>query len=119
MSVMLETSLASGGGMVGFCKLSLLSMYAAIMTSLLGSTAFPDADDTVKAITALHYLGRHMSVDSLLQTYEGESCFKYYPGERNPSVSANCNVLICLLTRDNPKEFCAQITKTLRFISDR
>ncbi|TGJ80818.1 hypothetical protein E0Z10_g7954 [Xylaria hypoxylon] len=97
---MLETSLGSGGGMVGF-----------------SGTALPDADDTAKAITALHYLGRDMSVDSLLQAYEGESCFKTYPGERNSSISANCNVLICLLTRDDPMAFCVQITKILHFVS--
>jgi hypothetical protein len=114
---MLETSLVSGAGIVGFGKSSLFLTDATILISLLAGTALPDADDTAKAITALHYLGRQMSVDSLLQVYEGESCFKTYPGERNPSVSANCNVLICLLTRDNPMEFCVQITKILHFVS--
>lgn len=103
--------------MVGFCESFLLLMYATILISPLAGTVLPDADDTAKAITALHYLGRKMSVDSLLQAFEGESCFKTYPGERNPSVSANCNVLICLLTRDNPMKFYVQITKILHFVS--
>lgn len=57
-----------------------------------------------------------MSVDPLLKTYQAEAYFKTYPGERNPSISVNCNVLICLLTRDNPALYSAQITKILLFV---
>ncbi|KAI0400035.1 hypothetical protein F4802DRAFT_513979 [Xylaria palmicola] len=99
IGVMLETNLVTGGGVVGF-----------------SGTAFLGADDTAKAITALHYLGRQMCVDSLLQKYEAETCFKTYPGERNPIISVNCCVLICLLTRDNPMEFTPHITKILHFV---
>jgi hypothetical protein len=55
---------------------------------------FPDADDTAKGIAALRILGTSASVNGLVQMFETADHFRTYPGERNPSFSANCNVLI-------------------------
>jgi hypothetical protein len=78
----------------------------------------PDADDTAKAIEALHYLGRSedVSIDNLIQTYETTEHFATYRGERNSSFSANCNVLILLLVREDRSQHIPQITKALRFL---
>ena len=53
-----------------------------------------DSDDTGKAITALQLLGCPASFDSLIKKFELDSHFQCFPFERNPSFSANCNVLL-------------------------
>ncbi|KAK4234574.1 Copalyl diphosphate synthase [Achaetomium macrosporum] len=84
----------------------------------------PDVDDTAKGIEALH----HLSVDCeesvsirrlhrVIETYEADEHFITYPGERNPSFSANCNVLILLLTRSSYELYIPQIAKAARFLT--
>ncbi|KUI74130.1 Copalyl diphosphate synthase [Cytospora mali] len=93
----------------------------AIQKGLLGFApgSFPDADDTSKGLEALHYLGQLGSVESLIQRYEADENFITYPGERNPSFSANCNILIVLLTREDRTQHIAQITKAARFLTSQ
>ncbi|RYC57816.1 hypothetical protein CHU98_g8400 [Xylaria longipes] len=86
------------------------SLVAKATTSLL------DTDNTAKAITALAYLRKSASLDPLLRAYEDETCFQTYLGERSSSVSVKSNILVCLLTQNNPARFSAQITKILIFI---
>jgi hypothetical protein len=76
-------------------------------------------DDTAKGLEALHYLdqGDSVSVDGLIQTYEATEHFITYPGERNPSFSANCNVLILLLVRDDRAQHVPQIAKVTQFLT--
>jgi hypothetical protein len=79
--------------------------------------SFPDADDTAKGITALRILGKSDNVNGLIQTFETAEHFKTYPGERNPSFSANCNVLICLLQLEDASLYASQIAKAISFVS--
>lgn len=52
----------------------------------------------------------------MLDRFEQETHFKTYDGERNPSFSANCNVLVALLSQPDPSAYQSQITKVLRFL---
>jgi hypothetical protein len=77
----------------------------------------PDADDTAKAITALQLLGQRPSFDALIERFELESHFQCFPFERNPSFSANCNVLLAFLYSPDPSQYQSQITKCVRYIA--
>lgn len=84
------------------------------------SSLVPDADDTAKAIMALRYLGEtDVSVRPLVETFECRSHFLTYPGERNPSFSTNCNILMCLGMLEDPLPYKSQIIKTARFLCDQ
>ncbi|KAK4224889.1 hypothetical protein QBC38DRAFT_396604 [Podospora fimiseda] len=107
---LLKTTLAKQQGLVGFAPGGL-----------------PDSDDTAKALEALHHLSQREgevesgvgSVDALIRTYEGPTHFRTHPGERNPSLSANCNILILLLSREDRDEHLPQIIKASRFLIDK
>lgn len=74
-------------------------------------------DDTAKGIVTLRILGKNPSIEGLIKMFEAEDHFKTYHGERNLSFSANCNVLICLLTLDDPNPYISQIVKVARFLT--
>ncbi|KAM5456799.1 hypothetical protein MaudCBS49596_001040 [Microsporum audouinii] len=75
-----------------------------------------DADDTAKALLALSILGDHTSPTGLLKEFECETHFRTYKGERNASFSANCNVLLALLSQPNPSLYTSQIEKATKFL---
>ena len=50
--------------------------------------------------------------------FETKTHFKTYAMERNPSFSANCNILCSLLFVANPNDYILQISKTASFICD-
>ncbi|KAK8043770.1 hypothetical protein PG994_012608 [Apiospora phragmitis] len=79
-------------------------------------SSLPDADDTAMTITALQHLGVSLDLNPLFNMFESETHFRTYEAERNPSISANCNVLICLLSRDDRGEYVPKILKALRFV---
>ena len=82
-------------------------------------THVPDVDDTAKTIAALRLLESPVSFDGLIKRFELESHFQCYPLERNPSFTANCNVLLAFLLAPEPSQYRAQIIKCIRFISDQ
>ncbi|KAF3385516.1 Phyllocladan-16-alpha-ol synthase [Penicillium rolfsii] len=75
-----------------------------------------DADDTAKALLILNLLQSDVSPDSMLAAFEAEHHFKTYPLERDPSFSANCNVLLALLHATDPSQYALQIEKASRFL---
>ncbi|KAK2879355.1 hypothetical protein FQN49_000965 [Arthroderma sp. PD_2] len=75
-----------------------------------------DADDTAKALLALSILGHHTSPVELLKEFECETHFRTYQGERNASFSANCNVLLALLSQPDPSLYTSQIEKATQFL---
>ncbi|KAK9786221.1 putative ent-kaurene synthase protein [Seiridium cardinale] len=79
----------------------------------------PDVDDTAKGLEALHHLGSDNSVEAAILTFEGKDHFLTYPGERNPSFSANCNILTLLLTREDRDQFLPQISKAVQFLTSQ
>ena len=52
----------------------------------------------------------------MLKEFEEERHFKTYAQERNPSFSANCNVLLALLYSQEPSLYSAQIEKAISFL---
>jgi len=77
-----------------------------------------DADDTARTILTLSLLGQEVDCHAMTKAFESRSWFKTYPGERDPSFSANCNVLNALLHVSDRMAYQSQIIKTLTFICD-
>lgn len=91
---------------------------AAQLTSTPTAPFFePDVDDSAKTITSLTQLGQPLSPQKLVEVFEAPTHFRTYSGERDPSLSANCNALIALLHSD-PASYSSQILKITRFLSD-
>lgn len=61
----------------------------------------PDADDSARSIATLQLLGRPASVAFLIDMFEDKSNFKTYQLDGKPSFSANCNVLLALLSAES------------------
>ena len=78
----------------------------------------PDADDTAKTILSLNLIGKSTSAAEMIAEFEADDHFKTYTSERNPSFSANCNVLCSLLYMSNPDVYVDQISKAATFIRD-
>ena len=78
----------------------------------------PDADDSAKAISALHCLGIEYPLGALLQTFELPTHFQCFQHERNPSLSANCNVLLGLLHSSNPQVHAGAVEKAAAFMTN-
>ncbi|KAK2036119.1 ent-kaurene synthase [Colletotrichum somersetense] len=76
-----------------------------------------DVDDTAKGLVCLNTLSQGVPVNGLIKAFERETHFQTYPNERNPSFSANCNVLLALLCQADVSSFSAQILKTVQFLS--
>ncbi|KAI0099185.1 Copalyl diphosphate synthase [Nemania sp. FL0031] len=77
-----------------------------------------DVDDTAKGILSLGMLGIDIDVNPMIEAFETDTHFQTYPSERDPSFSANCNVLITLLHQQNASLFAPQILKTVRFLCE-
>ncbi|RAL02627.1 terpene synthase family protein [Aspergillus ibericus CBS 121593] len=79
-----------------------------------------DVDDTAKGITLLSMLGHPVNnlVHRLIEEFEMPTHFRTYPGERDPSFSANCNVLRAFLHQPNPSDYSSQISKIVTFLCD-
>ena len=78
-----------------------------------------DADDTAKTILTLNLLGRDIRPDAMIsyfKTNEGHFCT--YPGERDASFSANCNILQALLYACNPQEYKEHIISTTSYLCE-
>jgi hypothetical protein len=79
-------------------------------------SSVPDSDDTAKTLAALMYLGKNVSLETLVKTFESEKHFLTYPGERNASLTSNCNVLTCMCLVADPLPYAEQISKAAEFI---
>lgn len=63
-------------------------------------------------------LGYNASPTTMIDTFEAEAHFRTYPLERNPSFTANCNVLSALLEQPDISRYSPQIQKTVSFLCD-
>ncbi|KAK7976643.1 salicylate synthetase [Apiospora arundinis] len=100
--------------------LDILSRSFEAEKGVLGFAPFfePDVDDTAKTISSLNMLGRPASPQSMIQAFETETHFCTYPGERDPSPTANCNALLALLGQSDVSLYSAQIQKLAHFLCD-
>lgn len=64
----------------------------------------------------MNLLGHPVGPEKMLETFEADSHFRTYNKERDPSFSANCNVLAALLCQSDPDQYSSQILKVVRFL---
>ncbi|KAI4086884.1 MAG: hypothetical protein LQ344_007210 [Seirophora lacunosa] len=57
----------------------------------------PDLDDSAKSSIIFNLLGRRGFSSQVVEHFDSTRCLKTYKGERNPSLSANCNALLSIL----------------------
>lgn len=69
---------------------------------------------------ALRLLGKEdgISPDVLIKLYEREDGFSTFGGERDRSLSTNCNILCTLLAWNQPLRYAEAIRKAAGFISE-
>ena len=77
-----------------------------------------DVDDTAKTILSFNLLGRPVFPERMIAVFETTTHFKTYERERNPGFSANCNILIALLSVPDPSKYSAPIFKATSFLCD-
>lgn len=78
-----------------------------------------DADDTAKTILTLNLLGRDTRPDAMISCFKtNDGHFCTYPGERDASFSANCNILQALLYVRNPQEYREHIISTTSYLCE-
>ncbi|KAI0509178.1 hypothetical protein F5B22DRAFT_638190 [Xylaria bambusicola] len=82
------------------------------------SNVLADADDTAKTILALHLLGSLADPAAMIEQFQFNGHFQTYKHERNPSLSANCNVLDALLHTPSPEEYLSEIKELTAFICE-
>lgn len=75
-----------------------------------------DADDTARTLMTLKLLGQDVNPAPMIRKFEASDHFRTYEMERNPSFSANCNVLLALLGLESVDQYLSQIEKTLTFL---
>ncbi|KAA8646608.1 uncharacterized protein ATNIH1004_008041 [Aspergillus tanneri] len=76
----------------------------------------PDPDDSAVALSTLQILGEHVDLQPMFKRFEGSDHFITFIGERNASLSANCNVLICILRHPDSHAYTGQVVKCARFL---
>ncbi|KAF5565818.1 ent-kaur-16-ene synthase [Fusarium phyllophilum] len=75
-----------------------------------------DVDDTAKALLALSLVNQPVSPDIMIKVFEGKDHFTTFGSERDPSLTSNLHVLLCLLRQPNLSQYHLQILKTTLFI---
>ncbi|PVH92483.1 hypothetical protein DM02DRAFT_575678 [Periconia macrospinosa] len=77
----------------------------------------PDLDDSAKASIVLSLAGKSGFSSRIVEEFDAARCLKTYRGERDPSVSANCNALLSLLLdSDDYTGKAGTIEKLVEFI---
>lgn len=64
----------------------------------------PDLDDSAKASIILSIGGKTGFSEAIVREFDSTRCLTTYHGERDPSVTANCNALVSLLYDDSSFE---------------
>ncbi len=78
-----------------------------------------DADDTAKALLTLNLLKKQTSPESMINHFRSKyKHFLTYPGERDASFSANCNVLKALLESPDVNCYKAEVSSIASFLCD-
>ncbi|KAH6679215.1 hypothetical protein B0J14DRAFT_614498 [Halenospora varia] len=96
----LRSKLEASGGVIGFTA---------------GEIA--DADDTAKCLLTLSLLGaKESSAEKLISSFFNGNHFRTYSAERNPSLSANCNVLSALLHHSGAHLYIPEILSAANFV---
>ncbi|MCJ1342377.1 hypothetical protein MMC31_000559 [Peltigera leucophlebia] len=95
---LLEESRKVGGGLIGFAP-----------------GVEPDLDDSAKSSTIFSFFGIPGFTSYIVEQFDSVECLKTYIGERNSSVSANCNALLSMVI--DSEEYHGKIS-TIEKITD-
>ena len=78
-----------------------------------------DADDSARVVLTLNLLGRPAKVEPVVSDFRTKSRhFCTYPGERNASFSANCNILMAILHAPDRDKYDSDIVNILEYLCD-
>ncbi|KAF5560548.1 ent-kaur-16-ene synthase [Fusarium napiforme] len=75
-----------------------------------------DVDDTAKALLAFGLVNHPSSPDTMIKVFEGKEHFTTFGSERDPSLTSNLHVLLCLLKQPDVSQYHSQILKSTLFI---
>lgn len=115
----LEGHLQNQQGLLGFGQIPYLTSIFETNRSNAAPSVLADADDTAKAVLTLNLLERAASPDDLIEHFKtDQGHFRTYPGERDASFSANCNVLKALLHTPDVEKYESQISRITVFLCD-
>lgn len=92
-----EESRSKSKGLVGFGEIDLSKHEATVVLTCRAPGIEPDLDDSAKASILLSLAGKSGFSSSIVKEFDAATCLKTYRGERDPSVSANCNALMSIL----------------------
>ncbi len=87
-------------------------------TASFAPCVLADEDDPSKSLLTLSLLGRVVDPSQMVAHFDMGTQFRTYVGERNASLSANCNVLSALLHLEAPSLYATQIISAASFICD-
>ncbi|PYI10684.1 hypothetical protein BO78DRAFT_414321 [Aspergillus sclerotiicarbonarius CBS 121057] len=99
---------------LGGCFESLLSHQNGLVGFAPG--ILPDADDTARVLMTVEFLGTETDSGAMVQGFRSATCFKTYDFERNPSFSANCNVLLALVSSSTAQHHVLEIRATVDYL---
>lgn len=86
---------------------------------MLAPSILEDADCTAKTILTLNLLGRPTTPDRMIDHYRAKGGYlETYVGERDSSISPNCNVLNALLHVPNVSKYSNQIFDIAKSLCD-
>ncbi|KAJ5727077.1 terpenoid cyclases/Protein prenyltransferase [Penicillium malachiteum] len=77
----------------------------------------PDADDTARVLMTIGFLGGQADLMPMVTKFRSDPCFKTYEMERNPSLSANCNILLALASSENAKDHMDDIRTVMKYLN--
>ena len=84
---------------------------------LIAPRIMADADDTAKAILSLNLLSiTTVKPVQMIAEFSNGIGFRTYAAERNPSFSANCNILNVLLHSPELGEYVTPISQAANFV---
>ncbi|KAI1459354.1 terpene synthase family protein [Annulohypoxylon moriforme] len=76
----------------------------------------PDVDDTARALISMGLMisdSRELNIEPMINRFATKTHYRTYPFERNPSFTANCNVLLALLRHGSMPRHIPEVIKNL------
>jgi len=76
----------------------------------------PDADDTAVSTLVLNQTNRTYSPSSMVSEFATAENFRTYAFESNPSFSANCNIILALLSSSSTNKYSSHLNKAIKYL---
>lgn len=75
-----------------------------------------DADDTACNLLTLYHLGTYADLGPMIEKFRSGSCFRTCQFEGNPSLSANCSVVLALIFCDRSEQYSALLQQVMQYL---